>query len=56
MSSYVELWGRSRQRVVKGHPRREERRERARARLVAHECTQTCKRYRTGRIEWPVSR
>lgn len=37
---------------AKGHPLRKERQARARARAEAHTCTQTCRRFRTGKEEW----
>ena len=34
------------QRIEKGHPRREARRQRAAERAAAHVCNETCKRFR----------
>lgn len=39
-------------RVTKGHPRREARRQRAQERAAVHVCSETCKRYRTGKVTW----
>jgi len=39
-------------RTNKGHPRRELRRLRATERAAVHVCGPSCKRYRTGRVEW----
>jgi hypothetical protein len=39
-------------RTNKGHPRREDRRQRAAERAAAHVCVESCKRFRTGRVAW----
>jgi len=56
MTTYAERWGKPRQRRLAGDPRREARRLRAQERATVHVCTPTCKRFRTGRLPFPVSR
>lgn len=44
--TYRERNGHDRTRILKGHPRREARRQRAAERAARHVCGPTCKRYR----------